>query len=175
MSHASAPAIPAFRIARATRNWRADDLSGAGAARYGGHWNAPRTPMVYASSNRSLAAMEVLVHMREPHSMALPLAQFLIEIAVPASAWEARALFDAEQHPGWDATPAGPVTVEWGTAWAAAQRSLVAAVPSVVMPEEHNVLINPLHPDAKTLRIASMRPWRYDTRVGQGQARRLAP
>lgn len=167
MSGASAQAVSAFRIARATRNWRADDLSGTGAARYGGRWNAPRTPMVYASANRSLAALEVLVHMREPHGMALPLVQYLVEIAIPASAWEARERFDAGRHSGWDATPASSVTVEWGTAWADARRSLVAVVPSVVMPEENNILINPLHPDAGTLRIAGMRAWRYDDRIKQ--------
>lgn len=160
----SAAAVSVFRIARATRNWCADDLSGLGAARYGGRWNRERTPMVYASTHRSLAALEVLVHMREPHGMALPLVRYLVEIALPSAAWDAREEFDAARHPGWDTTPAGSVSIDWGTAWANGLRSLIALVPSVLMPEERNVLINPLHPDAAKVRVATLRPWNYDVR-----------
>lgn len=160
-------AVSAFRIARTTRHYRADDLSGAGVARYGGRWNAPRTPMAYASSHRSLAALEVLVHMREPRGMALPLDLYLVELAIPPSAWDAREAFDASAHPGWDVSPAGAVSIEWGIAWAHAGRSLIAVVPSVVVPEENNVLINPLHADAKMLRVSSLRKWRYDDRFAE--------
>jgi hypothetical protein len=42
--------------------------------------------------------------------------------------------------------------MDWGTAWAESRRSLIAEVPSVVVPAEHNVLINPRHADAARLR-----------------------
>lgn len=122
--------------------------------------------MVYGSTHRSLAALEVLVHMREPHGMALPLTQYLVEMAIPAAAWDACEEFDPDHHPGWDATPAGPGSVDWGTAWANECRSLIALVPSVIVPEERNVLINPLHPDAAEMRVAKLRPWNYDVRLG---------
>lgn len=57
------------------------------------------------------------------------------------------------------------MSLDWGTAWAASRRSLVAWVPSVVVPEEWNLLINPLHPDFRGLAAAKTRQWLYDPRL----------
>ncbi len=102
--------------------------------------------------------------------MALPLNRCLVRIDAPAACWAARTVFDAARHVGWDAPPAGRVSIAWGTAWAAAGTSLLAQVLSVIVPEEHNLLINPLHPDAAQLRVTRLRRWLYDPRAVAGRA-----
>jgi len=74
-------------------------------------------------------------------------------------------VFDAAVQVGWDALPPGRVSIAWGTAWAQGGASCVAEVPSVVVPEEANLLINPRHPDARRIRARKLRRWLYDPRT----------
>ncbi len=162
MSAAGAPPVVLWRIGADTPAYTADDLSGAGAERSGGRWNRPGTPLVYASTSRALACLETVVHL---NGGGLPLNRYLVELVVPADAWAARTVFDPAAHVGWDAEPAGMVSLDWGTRWAAAGAALLAEVPSVVVPEEANVLVNPRHPGARALGVRKVRAWRYDGRL----------
>jgi len=65
----------------------------------------------------------------------------------------------------WRTTPPPESLAEIGTRWAAARHSLVLAVPSAIIPEELNYLVNPLHPQAKRVRIGRARPFSFDPRV----------
>lgn len=56
-------------------------------------------------------------------------------------------------------------TVVWGTGWVQRQDAVVAGVPVVAVPEEHNVLVNPTHPDAARLRAVKVHRWLYDGRL----------
>lgn len=154
--------IRLWRIAQDTPDYAAHDLNGKGAELTGGRWNRPGTPLVYASTSRALACLETLVHLG---SGALPLNRYLVEIQVPAPVW-AQAVFAAgESLVGWDALPAGRVSLSWGTDWAASGASLLAKVPSILVPEEHNVLINPRHPAGARLLATKVRKWTYDVRL----------
>jgi RES domain-containing protein len=66
---------------------------------------------------------------------------------------------------GWDVLPTGKVSLDYGDAWLTALASALLVVPSIVVPEESNILINPLHPDASGLTAAKLRKWRYDERL----------
>ncbi len=66
---------------------------------------------------------------------------------------------------GWDAQPAGRVSIAFGTRWANSGRSALLTVPSVIVPEESNLLVNPLHPDADKLKARKIRKWLYDPRM----------
>lgn len=156
-------AISVWRIVTDTPDYTADDLSGAGARATGGRWNARGTPLVYASTSRALACLETVVHLGG--GIALPLNRYLVRIDIPAAAWAARTVFDGDQNVGWDALPSGRVSIAWGTAWAAQGDSLLAQVPSVIVPEEHNLLVNPAHPHAAQLRVTKLRRWLYDPRA----------
>lgn len=156
------PAVRLWRIAADTPDHQADDLGGKGAERSGGRWNRAGTPMVYASTSRALACLETLVHLaRNP----LPLNRSLVEITVSAAAWSAAVEFDAAARIGWDVEPAGKVSLDWGTQWAASARTLLARVPSVIVPEEFNVLINPAHAGIGEVRARKVRRWWYDLRL----------
>ncbi len=155
-------AVTIWRIAIDTPDHEAHDLSGKGAAATGGRWNRKRTPLVYASASRALACLETVVHLG---SAALPLNRYLVRIMLPAALWEARSIFEPATHVGWDALPAGRVALDWGHAWSTARQTLLAEVPSVIVPEESNYLLNPRHSDAGKIRSEKIRKWTYDPRV----------
>jgi RES domain-containing protein len=71
-------------------------------------------------------------------------------------------------RPGWDALPAGTASIEKGQKWLQSNASALLLVPSVVIPQASNVLINPLHPDIKLIKAKKIEQFSYDPRlVGQ--------
>jgi RES domain-containing protein len=146
--------VALWRIATDTPDYGADDLSGKGAEVTGGRWNRKGVPMIYASTSIALACLDTLVHLGGGHS--LPLNRYLVRIDVPQQPWTSRTVFDAG-HVGWDAEPPGLVSLDWGTRWAQGQGSVLAEVPSIVVHEESNVLINPRRPDLAQLSAVKVR------------------
>lgn len=155
-----------WRIATDAPGYASTDLTGQGAELSGGRWNLPGTPMVYAATSRALACLETIVHLT-PQSP-LPLNRYLVQLKVPFSAWTDAQEFDPVAGVGWDAEPAGIVSLEAGTGWARSVASLLLKVPSVVVPEETNVLINPAHPAVRGIIAVKVRKWTYDTRLRPG-------
>lgn len=152
-----------WRIATDTKDYEADDLSGAGAKITGGRWNEPGVPMLYAAGSCALACLETMVHL---NAGGLPLNRYLIEIEVPDDIWRAAEIASvATLRVGWDAAPAGRASIDFGSDWVRSKRSLLLIVPSVIVPEETNILINPDHPDRPTLRARKLRKWLYDPRL----------
>ncbi|HEY2729359.1 MAG TPA: RES family NAD+ phosphorylase [Polyangia bacterium] len=156
--------VAVWRIATDTPMYLADDLSGRGAETTGGRWNQKGTPMLYASSTRALACLETLVHLAG--SDPLPLNRYLVELAFSEEIWKKRTILDSATHVGWDAEPAGKISLEWGDEWARSKVSLLAEVPSVIVPEEANILVNPSHADIFKISTKKQRRWSYDMRLG---------
>lgn len=154
--------VELWRIAADTPGYEAHDLGGAGARKSGGRWNRIGIPVVYASTTRALACLETLAHLAQ---RPLPLNRYLVRISVPASDWQAAVTLDPAALVGWDAEPAGKASLGWGTQWLRSGASLLARVPSIIVPEECNVLINPKHPRAGALRAEKLRRWVYDGRL----------
>jgi RES domain-containing protein len=152
-------AVTLWRIGSDTPGYTAEDLAGIGAERSGGRWNRKGTRLVYASMSRALACLETLAHLG---SGDLPLNRYLVAIRVGDADWAARTGFDPASHVGWDAEPPGMVSLEWGTNWVVGSSSLLAEVPSVIVPEESNILINPRHPNVAALGARKVRKWSYD-------------
>jgi RES domain-containing protein len=151
-----------WRIAADTKDFRCDDMSGGGAEKYGGRWNAVGTAIVYTSESRALAYLESIVHF---NAADLPLDRYLIRIDVPDGVWSAAKKADPAALAGWDALPAGRTSIDFGTRWAHARSSALLIVPSVIVNEETNVLINPVHPDAGRLIATKIRKAVFDTRI----------
>lgn len=155
--------VTIWRIATDTRDYLADDTSGAGAKASGGRWNREGTPLLYCASSVALACLETVVHLKLG---ALPLNRYLIAIEVPEALWHNATVIDAASHIGWDALPYGKVSLDAGEQWIASKASLLCRVPSVIVPREENVLINPLHGDAAQLAFHKLEKWTYDSRLG---------
>lgn len=154
--------VSVWRIGTDTPDYGADDLSGEGARRTGGRWNRAGTPMIYTSSTIALACLETVVHLVAGD---LPLNRYLVSIQVPDAVWRTATLLKPKGHVGWDAIPPGLVSLEAGNHWAAAGVSALLLVPSVIVPEESNILINPAHPDAAGIQAKKLRRWTYDSRL----------
>ena len=151
------------RIAADTAEYPADDLSGGGAEATGGRWNARGHAVLYTSTTRALACLETVVHL---NAGGLPLNRYLVEIAISDPVWSAaRRETQASLPVGWDAEPASLTSIRFGTDWLAAKRSVLLVLPSAIVPEEFNVLINPAHPDAAGITSAKIRKWLYDPRL----------
>jgi RES domain-containing protein len=155
-----------WRIATETRSYRAEDLSGGGAARYPGRWNAEQEAMVYAAPSVALAVLETAAHV-DDHG--LPLNKFLVRIEVPDAVWACAEHVRPEELPAsWLSIPAGQASVRFGSDWLHSLRSTILLVPSVIVPEESIALINPRHPDAAKLRAEVVRLHQYNALFRKG-------
>lgn len=149
-----------WRIAPDTPNYSADDMSGAGAKKTGGRWSRIGNPVLYTSPSIALACLETVLHLGV---CALPLNRFLVRLEVSDTVWAKRITLSPAPV-GWEAEPSGAVSLDAGDHWLASEDSALLLVPSVIVPEEFNVLVNPLHSDSATLIVTKMRQLRYDVR-----------
>jgi RES domain-containing protein len=152
-----------WRVASDTPTWSAEDLSGKGAASKGARWNHPGELVTYAATSISLAAWETRAHFGR--GAELPWNRFLVRIDVPHEVWAARRKLDRPAPVGWDAIPEGLVSRNQGSAWLKAGTSALLAVPSVIIDEEDNILINPGHVDSVRIVASKIRRFIYDHRV----------
>jgi RES domain-containing protein len=154
-----------WRIATDTTVYLADDLSGAGAKATGGRWNEAGISIVYTSETRALACLETVVHL---NAGGLPFNRYLVEIMIPDEVWaNARVETPNRLRVGWDAEPAGKVSIDFGTTWVRSGSSALLVVPSVIVREECNVLINPAHADIARITAVKQRRWLYDPRLAK--------
>lgn len=149
-----------WRIAAETPAYTARDLSGVGARITGGRWNSKGTAVVYCSTSIALATLETVHNLL---AGALPFNRYLVRIDIPDALWVTRQILDLPPG-GWDAIPAGLSSRGAGDAWITAAKSAVLLVPSVIVPDEYNVLINPRHADAAAITASTVKRWIYDPR-----------
>lgn len=150
--------ITAWRIVKARGADSAFD--GEGARLFGGRWNSPGIPMVYTASSRALAALEMAVH--------LDRSTLLQSFNLIACRFEERLVtaVDRQRLPReWRSNPAPTELAAIGDAWVRAGRSAVLAVPSAVIEEELNYLLNPRHPQFKKVKLAAPRVFEFDRRL----------
>jgi RES domain-containing protein len=152
-----------WRIAAETRQYRADDLSGGGAAKNPGRWNEAGQAVLYAAPTIAIAVLETAAHIDDT---GLPLNRYLVRIDMPPRMWRSRKELDpASLPPAWSAIPAGASSAQVGSAWLKAAESAILLVPSVIVPEERVALMNPAHPDASKLKATVVRPFEYNKLV----------
>ena len=137
------------------------DLSGTGAKIYGGRWNHPGYPVVYCSTSRSLAALEFLVHV--PMDLA-PADLSIVEINVKGAV--SKEIVNENSLPeNWREYPAPDLLAAIGTNWIKQKSSLLLQIPSAVMEQEFNILVNPLHKEIGKVNIAKTENFSFDPRL----------
>lgn len=138
-------------------------FDGEGARTGGGRWNHPGTAIIYTSETLSLAALEFLVHV-QPATMPDDLVAMAAEVPRGVAVREVRL---GELPPGWREYPAPKELADLGTAWVAGLRTAVLSVPSAVIAQERNYLLNPRHPDFHKIRVGRRERFVLDPRLVQ--------
>jgi RES domain-containing protein len=137
-------------------------LSGEGARLYGGRWNSPGTPMIYAAQSQSLAILEILVHL---DSTDLLMKYVLLGLEVDESF--IRNVEAAQLPENWKADPVPSEVQAVGDAWSVRGESVILSVPSALVPDESNYLINPNHPDFGRVRVSKTVSYLFDQRFAR--------
>ena len=115
----------------------AEAFSGKGGLIASGRWHSTGRAVVYASQSEALAALEVLVHLQRPHTIA-PFLRWEIDIPERYISTASDLAYD------WHESIRG--TRALGDAWLSKGSSLALVVPSILVSSERNCLINPAHP-----------------------------
>jgi RES domain-containing protein len=151
--------ITVWRVVKKARAKEA--FSGAGARRYGGRWNHRGTAVVYVSGSLSLAALELFVHLGPAHK-GMRFSTFQVEIPSRAKVDE---LVRADLPRNWREEPPPDACKDLGTDWVNRGAAAVFRVPSVIVPVEHNYLLNVGHSDFKKLKISEPTDFAFDPRM----------
>jgi RES domain-containing protein len=114
-------------------------------------WNHAGEKVIYTASSRSLACLENVVH-----SSGEALGQHfrVMVIYIPDNA-SMEVIPSDQLAAGWNRTARSKSCKELGSAWIKSHRSLLLQVPSSIVPEEKNYLINPNHGEFGKVRIVT--------------------
>lgn len=145
-----------FRITKAAHA----DLSGTGGLYASGRWHSRGRLIVYTADSRAMAILEALAH---TDAEDVPDDLVLLTIEVPDDL--PRETVGPSDLPTDWREPLHPACIAAGDSWLAAARTALLRVPSVMAHEEHNLLINPAHPDAARIRIHHVRAYVFDARL----------
>ncbi|HET9165449.1 MAG TPA: RES family NAD+ phosphorylase [Candidatus Angelobacter sp.] len=140
------------------------DLHGTGGLKASARWHTRGHRIVYLSANPASALLEILVHLEieEGH---LPHFYKLLEIQAPNDIRIEKLEDWAKLPKGWPRKQA--VTRALGDQWLDRNSAALLQVPSALVPRTSNFLLNPLHPDAATIQIASVSRQGLDRRLLQ--------
>ncbi len=145
-----------YRIVQ--EQWAATAMDGEGARLFGGRWNPVGVPAVYLAESRALAALEIVVH--APRE-AMRLEWCLIEVEVPDEWIE---VVNPKTLPAdWQVLPSSPGARDFGGTWLQ-NGALALRLPSVVIPEESTLLLNPRSPKVGKLKVSKPQEFRFDPR-----------
>ena len=150
--------IQVWRLSRASRVTTA--FTGEGTRLIGSRWTHLGLPAVYTSGSIALAVLESLVHMDIAHAGP--------HVVFPATIPDGVAIetLDIARLPAnWYATPAPAVLRDFGSDWLKTQRTAVLAVPSAIVNDESNYILNPTHPDFAQIIIGMAQPFAFDGRL----------
>ena len=144
-------------------------FDGIGASLYPGRWNSKGTSLVYTASSQSLATLEILVHLDdsfllESYSI-FPVVfddKYVITLDVQTNDVQTK---NDVLPKNWRKNPPSQETRILGDHWFRHNHSLVLGVPSAVIPNEVNYLINPYHPDIEKLQIGDAQVFPFDSRL----------
>jgi len=135
-----------------------DDISGTGAKLYGGRWNIIGIPVLYATENISLSVLEILVR---TNIHLIPLHYYLLKLDLPDNV-ELTSINKNKLKKEWKNDIS---YTQWiGTEFLKSNKALVLKIPSAIVDEEHNFIINTGHTDFKKVKITSSKKFSFDKR-----------
>jgi RES domain-containing protein len=148
-----------MRVYRISKCQYIDDLSGTGAATYAGRWHSKGTHILYTASTPSLALLESVVHISN-----IPVAGYcMICLEIPENKFLQLSTIDLPVN--WFVNPPPDFLKTYGDRFIRESKFLALKLPSAIMPEESNYLLNPNHADFKKIKVVSKRTVPIDERL----------
>ncbi len=124
-------------------------------------WNPNEVEMIYTAATRSLACLENVVHRNQ---MGLNQSFKVMTIEIPDDL--CILTVELKNLPGdWTEFHHMPITQKIGEDWVREAKSAILKVPSSIINAEYNYLINPLHPDFKSVRLLKAETFIFDKRI----------
>jgi len=150
-----------FRVER--EKYLKSTLTGIGASMTNGYrWNSLNTKLIYTADSRSLALLEISVHL--DLSEDLPMDRYFVEIDIPDTLTIQEVKIE-DLPDEWNSKPPTMTTQTIGDDFVFHNEALILKVPSSIVPQEFNYLINPNHPDAKLIKVITKTPMMFDPRL----------
>ncbi|HBX60504.1 MAG TPA: RES domain-containing protein [Methylophaga aminisulfidivorans] len=137
-------------------------FTGEGSRKFGGRWNSIGTPIVYTAGTQSLAILEVVVHVESERLLEH---YSLFEVSFDQSLVLELSLDSLPED--WQSDPAAESTKVIGDQWVKQADSLILQVPSTIVSDTPNYIINPYHPNLNKLNIIGPIPYPIDPRIKQ--------
>lgn len=147
-------------VYRVGRTKYSKDLSGEGARLYGGRWNHILTPCIYTSESRALAVLEYTVNVNLDN---IPRSLSITTFEIPDVG--IHELTIAELPGNWTESPAPASTKDFGTNLLTQAASPIIKIPSAVITQEFNYLLNPKHAESKNIKVIHVEDFVYDVRI----------
>ena len=151
--------ITAWRVLKSKHQKMA--FTGAGARIYGGRWNPIGIPVIYTAESLSLATLEIIVHLERGELFY----QQFVKIPVTFHSSQIFTISRKELPKDWRNLPPPESTQHIGYEWIVQAKFAILKVPSTVTNEEHNYLLNPHHPDFRTIVIGDPQLFEFDSRL----------
>lgn len=152
--------ITVFRLEQ--KRYAKEAYSGFGAKLRGARWHKRGHEAVYTSWSRSLCALERLVQSDPEEIPDL----ICVPAKIPKDVFNHRSKIGIVGLPeNWRSYPPPPILQHIGTRWIENGESAVLEVPSAIIPEEHNFLLNPNHDDFAKIEVCPTEKFTVDPRL----------
>lgn len=146
-------------VYRITGQKHANDLSGTGAAIYGGRWNKKGTPVLYTGGSIEIALLETLVH--TPQMLVPDLVMITLEIPD----YSITEIEKSKLPKNWISYPAPTILSEVAEDWVQERKTIALKVPSCIIHSSHNYILNCSHPDYNMVKLLDLRKFHFDHRL----------
>lgn len=146
-------------VYRITGKKHAEDLTGKGAAMFGGRWNKKGSPVLYTGENKEIALLETIVH---TPSLLIPELDILT-LEIPD---DSITVIEISQLPkNWKVYPAPAILSEIGEKWIIEGKTIALRVPSCIIHSSHNYILNCKHPDYSRVKLVERIHFEFDSRL----------
>lgn len=146
-------------VYRITGKKHSHDLSGTGAAMYGGRWNKKGTPVLYTGQSKEIALLETIVH---TPPMIFPKLD-IVSLEIPDNSISQIGI---EMLPSnWAKYPAPVVLSEIGQKWIDKENTIALKVPSCIIHSAFNIILNCRHKDFSKVKLIDIKNFKFDSRL----------
>ncbi|WP_046758602.1 RES family NAD+ phosphorylase [Kordia jejudonensis] len=148
-----------MKVYRITSKKFAHDISGTGAAIYGGRWNKKGSAVLYTGESKEIALLETIVHI--PPMLIPDLDILTFEIPDDSIT----TLNRSDLPSNWKDYPAPTILAQLGEYWFLNQETIALKVPSCIIQTSHNYILNCQHKEYNKVKLISHEDFHFDARL----------